>query len=321
MNALKKRNPLTESFLVQLDVDLEALGVRIPKLRSAFPRSSDTPGSPLPPGLKNARKAGERHDIMGYSNQCNFMKVPGDDGNPATAPNIIDIDAAGPPGAANYSPSHQPTTLPTRDRSHTGPYLPSHSLAPPPFSTYGPPPEMDTGSSNDLSGTSPDGNGRTPNSSTTGGSSDPQRQNLAPTTSNGHVNGGSGRDSFETSPASSHQNINSMPGTAPGDVERNVNAFFGANPSSFGMSAGVSTGLTPDQRFTMTATGDTPSSRGPGGSSASGDGSGEFPGHTAPTWADISGQQGMTPVAEGVLRSMMGMGPIDGMDMGWEPSG
>ncbi len=41
MNALKRRNPLTESFLVQLDVDLEALGVRIPKLRSAFPRSSD----------------------------------------------------------------------------------------------------------------------------------------------------------------------------------------------------------------------------------------------------------------------------------------
>ncbi len=42
MNALKRRNPLTESFLVQLDVDLEALGVRIPKLKAAFPRSSDS---------------------------------------------------------------------------------------------------------------------------------------------------------------------------------------------------------------------------------------------------------------------------------------
>lgn len=41
MGALKKRNPLTESFLVQLDVDLEALGTRIPKLRAAFPRSAD----------------------------------------------------------------------------------------------------------------------------------------------------------------------------------------------------------------------------------------------------------------------------------------
>lgn len=28
MNALKKKNPLTESFLVQLDVDLEAMGLR-----------------------------------------------------------------------------------------------------------------------------------------------------------------------------------------------------------------------------------------------------------------------------------------------------
>lgn len=42
MNALKRRNPLTESFLVQLDVDLEALALRIPKLKASFPRSSDS---------------------------------------------------------------------------------------------------------------------------------------------------------------------------------------------------------------------------------------------------------------------------------------
>ena len=42
MSALKRRNPLTESFLVQLDVDLEALGERIPKLKSAFPMSYDS---------------------------------------------------------------------------------------------------------------------------------------------------------------------------------------------------------------------------------------------------------------------------------------
>jgi hypothetical protein len=42
MSALKRRNPLTESFLVQLDVDLEALGMRIPKLKNAFPRSTDS---------------------------------------------------------------------------------------------------------------------------------------------------------------------------------------------------------------------------------------------------------------------------------------
>lgn len=42
MNALKRKNPLTESFLVQLDVDLEALAMRIPKLKTAFPRSTDS---------------------------------------------------------------------------------------------------------------------------------------------------------------------------------------------------------------------------------------------------------------------------------------
>jgi hypothetical protein len=29
MNALKKKNPLTESFLVQLDVDLEGMGIDV----------------------------------------------------------------------------------------------------------------------------------------------------------------------------------------------------------------------------------------------------------------------------------------------------
>lgn len=42
MNALKRRNPLTESFLAQLDVDIEALAARIPKLRKAIPRPNDS---------------------------------------------------------------------------------------------------------------------------------------------------------------------------------------------------------------------------------------------------------------------------------------
>lgn len=41
MNALKKKNPLTESFLVQLDVDLEGLGMRDPKFKSLFAYSED----------------------------------------------------------------------------------------------------------------------------------------------------------------------------------------------------------------------------------------------------------------------------------------
>lgn len=34
MNAMKGKNPLTESFLVQLDVDLESLGLRDPKYKA-----------------------------------------------------------------------------------------------------------------------------------------------------------------------------------------------------------------------------------------------------------------------------------------------
>lgn len=44
MNALKKKNPLTESFLVQLDVDLEGLRLRNPKYRKL---PTDNPVSPL----------------------------------------------------------------------------------------------------------------------------------------------------------------------------------------------------------------------------------------------------------------------------------
>lgn len=49
MNALKRKNPLTESFLVQLDVDLEALGMRIPKLKAAFSRSTESVSGGLIP--------------------------------------------------------------------------------------------------------------------------------------------------------------------------------------------------------------------------------------------------------------------------------
>ncbi|KAK4238237.1 hypothetical protein C8A03DRAFT_43979 [Achaetomium macrosporum] len=312
MNALKRRNPLTESFLVQLDVDLEALGVRIPKLRSAFPRSSDSPGSPrhMPPGLMAHVRSNpgvdhqKRHGILSYTNQCHYIKVPGDDGNPANAPDIIDVDAN--PAARGFSPAAgQPTSLPSRERIRTSPYLPDNGLLPHSFPAYGPATDMDSGSTNDLSGpgTSPDGqsNRPTPNSSTTGTSDPQQRTNLTPGAGTGHLNGGSGRNSFETSPVSSHHNLSGMSSTTPSDVERNVNAAFFGDPSSFGIPAAVSTGMTPDQRFSMAPAG------------------GDTPGAAA-TWADMTGQQGMTPVAEGVFRSIMAMGPIEGMEMGWEPA-
>lgn len=269
------------------------------------------------------------HGIMNYSNQCHFMKVAGDDGNAANGPDLVDVDG-NQGGARGFSPSEPPTALPTRERSHTGgTYLPTHGLVPPAFSAY---PDLDTVSNNDLSGTSPDGpsNRPTPNSSTTGASSSDhhhqqqqqqqQRQNLAAA--------GSGRNSFETSPVSSHQNLSSMSGTTPGDVvvERNVRAFFG-DPASFGIPA------PPDhQRY-----GGMPGSGGGGGGGGGGAGAdasgrggggggggggaagvGEYGGHAAAAWAEMTAQQGMAPVAEGVLRSIMAMGPIDGMDLAWD---
>jgi hypothetical protein len=47
MNALKRKNPLTESFLVQLDVDLEGLGMRNPKYKSVFAYSDDNVSRPI----------------------------------------------------------------------------------------------------------------------------------------------------------------------------------------------------------------------------------------------------------------------------------
>jgi hypothetical protein len=54
MNALKKKNPLTESFLVQLDVDLEGLGMRNPKYKSVFAYSEDNVRNQPPLGISSS---------------------------------------------------------------------------------------------------------------------------------------------------------------------------------------------------------------------------------------------------------------------------
>ncbi|KAK0730608.1 fungal-specific transcription factor domain-containing protein [Lasiosphaeris hirsuta] len=299
MNALKRRNPLTESFLVQLDVDLEALGLRIPKLKSAFPRSSDSPG---PRTYLPAQYKGDGNASGGaYRNECMFMKTGGDDGNAAAAPDIVEPDtnntsqtpsSAG-RGSQSWSGPEPKTSLPTRDRANS-PYVPLQGLMPNPLPNYGGPLDMDSTSVNDMSGTSPDAGQSsrpTPNSS----SASEQRQNLAP---GGHLSGSS-RNSFEASPVASHPSL-SMAGTSQSEVERSVNDFFN-DPSSFNLPPGVSTGMTPDQRYSMPETpGDTTYSV-PAG------------------WPGIpTGQPGMTPVAEGVLRSIMSMGTLETMDLGWD---
>ncbi|KAH8889536.1 hypothetical protein GQ53DRAFT_218441 [Thozetella sp. PMI_491] len=312
MNALKRRNPLTESFLVQLDVDLEALGVRIPKLKSAFPRSSDSPGprsqmtNMREPFRGDAFRADNSHcepvesdagglGIMHFRNDTSFMKNNDNPGNPSISPNreTGDVDVSNQAtggGGQSWSGAEQTSAIPTRDRVSS--YLPVHPMlsASGHLQNFGQN-EMDTSSANDIS-TSPDGSRPTPNSS----SASENRQTLAP----GTAMNSSGRNSFDASPAPSHQNLN-MGATSQGDVGRGVDGFF-HDPSTYGMPP-VSTGLTPDQRYMP----ETPSN---GADFVTGG------------WPDMSGQAttGMTPVAEGVLRSIMSMDPMETMDLGWEPN-
>lgn len=269
---------------------------------------------------------------MAYRNECQFLRGIEDDGNPANAPDITDTDNSGAAGGVSQTPSSTGLTsqqswpqhggqdqntasLPTRERGGgggagggTSPYPHMHGLMPLGGGGY----EMDT-SSTGLSGTSPEGqsNRPTPNS---GSSADQRGQNsnnnnsnsnnsnnLAPGSAGGlHRNSSSGRTSFEASPAASslprgaaaaaatQGDINAASATAP--------SFFGDLPHSGSDGFGLGgTGLTP--RFTM--------------ADAAG-GANEFAG-----W-EMPGQTGMTPVAEGVLRSIMNMGPMDTMDLAWD---
>lgn len=102
MNALKRRNPLTESFLVQLDVDLEVLVNSMPRLRSAFPRPGDSMSSSNPifaasnEGVQpkkgvngcDAREPDNIGGIMSFRDTCSFMS--GDDRLTAAEQRIVE---------------------------------------------------------------------------------------------------------------------------------------------------------------------------------------------------------------------------------------
>ncbi|KAK5987633.1 Citrinin biosynthesis transcriptional activator ctnR-like protein [Cladobotryum mycophilum] len=285
MNALKRRNPLTESFLVQLDVDFEALALRIPKLKNAFPRSGDSPeanyvrtGGPLCDDPENVK------GILSYHNECHFMKMNGDDGNPANAPEIAETqsqsDSTG-MGANRVNGYGTQSWLSTEQQvpvltPNSGSMYERNAPGSAPVSGFG-----DThGENRDASG-SPDGAhsaGRTPNSS--GGASD-NRSHLAP----GQLGSGAGgHESFRASPISPQQPMMNHPG-----VDTNNHQGFYPDPNGFTMA----TGMGGQQGFNM-STG----------------------------WGGINGQMpGMQPVGEGVLRALMNMGPMDAMDLSSWDSG
>jgi hypothetical protein len=315
MNALKRKNPLTESFLVQLDVDLEALGMRIPKLKSAFPRSGDSVScswfldfhrrfaDDKKPGSRNSEpnlaRVGAQCDnpenisgILAYRNECHFMKSAEDDANPANAPDIVEPEPESQGAAQSTSNGFGPQAWLSTDQPMAGLHdtngsrsLRHQGVALTPGSGHlgGFGQSEGSGDSNELSPDGAQSNRPTPNSST----ASEQRVPMAAGTLNG-----SGRNSFDASPVSTHQNI-----TSQGGVEGNSAAFTYPDPT-FAMS----TGMTPGSRFAMPETPMNDFSL-PNG------------------WQDLSGQTGMTPVAEGVLRSLMNMGPMDAMDLSSWDSG
>ncbi|KAL7628267.1 hypothetical protein AAE478_002466 [Parahypoxylon ruwenzoriense] len=267
MNALKRKNPLTESFLVQLDVDLEALGARIPKLKSAFPRSVDSPGS----GIKIPKmhhKDGvscENYEsgggILAYRN----AKMTNDD--PSDVPTIRQPENRNPmPGRQrsddyNAGQGWLPTDqqLPPHERTSAPDHC-NQGIIPPMLFNSG----IADGQGSESNDTDGPSNGPTPNSS----SSSDNRQSA---TGTGRM-ADSGRTSFDTSPIGSHQNLG-----AQAEMDGAAAAFFhipGGN-SVVTPGPGFGTAETPGNAFTV-----------PNG----------WPGRT-----------GMTPVAEGVLQHLMDM--------------
>ncbi|KAK6078654.1 binuclear zinc transcription factor [Seiridium cupressi] len=298
MNALKRKNPLTESFLVQLDVDLEALGMRIPKLKTAFPRSSDSPLiNPQVAAKMRANNFGteaceKRNGLLAYKNECHFMKMTGDDGNPSAAPDITPSQNSGVQPSSSFDPANgnwmsgDQQQLPQRERS-TASDLGSSGMGQPMMfrttSRVSPQAGYVEASSSGTNGMSvsphPDGSSDrpTPNSNSTS----EQR------------NGTSGRTSFDASPIGGPQELGTQ-----AEMDAATTAFF-SDPVQFNMST-PGMGMTPGRAFVIQ------------------DGSGND--FALPNgWGVMQGQTTvMTPVAEGVLRHLMDMPPMDAMDLGWD---
>ncbi|KAI1432000.1 fungal-specific transcription factor [Xylaria sp. CBS 124048] len=221
MNALKRKNPLTESFLVQLDVDLEALGHRIPKLRTAFPRSTEspTPGANHPHlntgldgnldnnGSKNGVEAAGIDRSFSEPRGCAFMAF--EKANSMRIPEHVEPERPNPENEGTYTNHFGPRTWYSGERP-----IPSRAR-----------------------GSGPESNQQTPNSSS---SVSEQLRSV----SNTHTMASSRGASFNASPIGSHQTLN----VRGAEMDTSRAPFFSDN--------GYGTGMAPSQTFPMT---DTPS--------------------------------------------------------------
>lgn len=206
------------------------------------------------------------------------MKTAGDDGNAATAPDIVEPSGAGQAipntnttgsfGGPGWIPPNQQLPILTPSSGHTYDKNGSPTGA---LSGFG-----DNAESQDASG-SPDGapsNRPTPNSS---GAGSDQRMHLAP----GQM--GSGHNSFHASPISPNQTLMN-----PGPLDGSTQGFFG-DTSAFTMP----TTLT-DQQNGFVLSNDWVD---------------------LPNQAGVSGVTPVSESGEGVLRALMNMGPMDAMDL------
>jgi hypothetical protein len=238
---------------------------------------------------------------MAYRNECHFLKTVEDDGNPAVGPDLVEpenegqkVDASATGGFTSQGWMSE-QQIPNRESSSNRglpmqglPVLPS--VSGPMYEKNGAASSMagfgqseSTADTNDMS-VSPEAqsNRPTPNSSA---ASDHRPHG------NGHVNG-SGPNSFETSPVSAHQAL-----TSPNGVDGTQQPSYYGDHNAFGIS-----NMAQNQRFSVPST--------------------AVSGFDVPNgWQDLSSQPGMTPVAEGVLRSLMNMGPMDAMDLSSWDSG
>ncbi|KAI1325259.1 fungal-specific transcription factor [Xylariaceae sp. FL0255] len=305
MNALKKKNPLTESFLVQLDVDLEALGLRIPKLKTAFPRSTDSPspGFQMPRQMmqKNNHNSSDKCKGLLDANDCNFMQY--DEATGVNGPNIVDQDPTqaqqqqqqqqNQQGATTSSRAAQSNSFGTQQwysvghQSSAGPSGTGLSASAEAVLGVTIPPDMyaalvggDGGghSSEVSSNTNPDG--PTPNSSSA------SVGRSCPTSSTGI-----GTTSDETSPQNGLRGLQqAQAAVAAAEMDGGTSAFFPSH--AFGTPGGGSFGLGP-----------------------AGDGTSDF---SLPGSWDATGQGvGMTPrTAEAIIQGLNI--PMDGIEMNWD---
>jgi hypothetical protein len=231
---------------------------------------------------------------LAYKNDCDFLKG-GEDGNPIGRPDLVepaqnpDTRVTGSYDALPWSMNDQ-QQLSTRERS-IGPDSGSNVMIPPiMFANHRACPnggyiETPSSGSNDMSVSShheSQSNRPTPNSS----SASEQRNNSTsrPVTE-------SGQTPYDTSPIGANPSLGTQ-----AELDAASAAFF-SDANNYSMQSS-GTGMTPGRSFVMPDT------------------SGNHYG--VPNGWVMQGQPGMTPVAEGVLRHLMDMPPMDAMDLGWE---